>query len=139
MILFYSFIWVLILLQWSEFTISFQPKSIGWCNRRNHLPKSILRYYASVERIQDLQYPLGKVAFSLLPFSPESNGRRKTILSTIVADKIWTVDQLQGVLHVNVPVRSQIVALKSGGLLINNPVAPTKECISLLIRRRMAT
>ena len=28
-----------------------------------------------------------------------------------------------------VPVRSTIVRLQQGGLFINNPVAPTKECI----------
>lgn len=86
----------------------------------------------AVEKIHDLQFPLGRIAFSLLPFSPESAGRRKTLLTTIISDKIWTLDQIQGVLHVNVPVRCTIIALKSGGLFINNPVAPTKEAIDYI-------
>lgn len=34
-------------------------------------------------------------------------------------------------MHV-VPVRSTIIKLKAGGLFVHNPVAPTKECISLV-------
>eukprot|EP01038_Epipyxis_sp_PR26KG_P005653 gene5653-7807_t len=77
-----------------------------------------------------MQFPLGKIAFSLLPLSPESVGRRKTLLKEIIKDRIWTLDQIQGVINVNVPVRSTIIKLSSGGLFINNPVAPTEECIS---------
>ena len=47
------------------------------------------------------QFSLGKIAFSLVPLSPESVGRRKTILTEVVPDKIWTLDQLQGVINVN--------------------------------------
>jgi hypothetical protein len=38
--------------------------------------------------------PLGKLAFSLLPLSPESVGRRKTIFTEVVAGKVWTLDQV---------------------------------------------
>ena len=31
-----------------------------------------------------------------------------------------------------VPVRSTIIKLQSGGLFVNNPVAPTKECIRMV-------
>ena len=78
----------------------------------------------------NLKFDLGKLAFSLIPLTPESQGRRKTILTEVVKDTIWTLDQLQGVINVNVPVRCTVIKLKSGGLFVNNPVAPTKECIS---------
>ena len=78
----------------------------------------------------NLKFDLGKLAFSFIPLTPESQGRRKTILTEVVKDTIWTLDQLQGVINVNVPVRSTVIKLKEGGLFVNNPVAPTKECIS---------
>jgi hypothetical protein len=39
---------------------------------------------------------------------------------------------VQGIINVNVPVRSTIIKLKDGGLFVNNPVAPTKECIQMV-------
>jgi len=49
----------------------------------------------------DLKFDLGRIAFSLLPLSPESIGRRKTILTEVVKDEVWTLDQLQGIINVN--------------------------------------
>jgi hypothetical protein len=43
--------------------------------------------------------PLGKLAFSLLPLSPESVGRRKTIFTEVVAGKVWTLDQVANNYH----------------------------------------
>ena len=63
-----------------------------------------------------------------LPLSPER--RRKTILTEVVKDTIWTLDQLQGIVNVNVPVRCTIIKLRNGGLFVHNPVAPTPECIN---------
>ena len=74
-------------------------------------------------------FGLGRFAFSGLPLSPESVGRRKTLLTEVVKDSIWTLDQVQGIINVNVPVRCTIIKLSSGGLFVNNPVAPTPECI----------
>lgn len=37
---------------------------------------------------------LGKLAFSLLPLTPESVGRRKTILTEVVRGEVWTLDQV---------------------------------------------
>ncbi|KAJ1423085.1 hypothetical protein B484DRAFT_331915 [Ochromonadaceae sp. CCMP2298] len=42
------------------------------------------------------------------------------------------MDQIQGIISVNVPVRSTIVKLKGGGLWVYNPVAPTIECIEVV-------
>lgn len=77
-----------------------------------------------------LEWDLQPLAFSLLPLSPGK--RRKTLLEEVVKGQIWTLDQLQGVVNVNVPVRCTVVKLKGGGLFVYNPVAPTKECISIM-------
>ena len=71
------------------------------------------------------EWNLGKYAFSFLPLAP--GDRRKTLFSEVVKGTIWTADQIQGVVNVNVPVRCVFVRLKDGGLLVYNPVAPTKE------------
>jgi hypothetical protein len=76
------------------------------------------------------QWNLHPVAFSLLPLAP--GARRKTITEVVVKNKIWTMDQIQGIISVNVPVRSTIVKLKGGGLWMYNPVAPTEECIEVV-------
>lgn len=48
-----------------------------------------------------LIYGLGKIAYSLFPFSPEASGRRKSLLKELVKDTVWTIDQIQGTLNVN--------------------------------------
>lgn len=78
--------------------------------------------------VKKQQFNLGKIAFSLVPLSPESVGRRKSILTEVVKGKVWTIDQVQGIINVNTPVRCTIIKL-SNGIFINNPVAPTQECI----------
>jgi hypothetical protein len=65
-----------------------------------------------------------------LPIYPY--GKRRTIRQEVVKDTIWTFDQLQGILYVVVPIRMTVVKLKSGGLFVYAPVAPTPECIRLL-------
>jgi len=84
------------------------------------------------QKDDSLKFDLGKFAFSLLPLSPESVGRRKTLLTNVVKDSVWTLDQIQGIINVNVPVRCTVIRLSSGGLFVNNPVAPTSECINLI-------
>lgn len=59
-------------------------------------------------------------------------GKRRTIRKEVVKDTIWTFDQMQGVFYVVVPIRMTVVKLEKGGLLVYAPVAPTKECISLV-------
>ena len=49
-----------------------------------------------------LSFVLGRLAFSGLPLSPESVGRRKTIKTEVVKGTIWTLDQVQGIINVNV-------------------------------------
>ena len=78
----------------------------------------------------DYKWDLGKVAFSLLPLAP--GDRRRTLMEEIVKNEIWTLDQLQGIINVNVPVRAVIIKLSTGGLFVYNPVAPTKECLDMI-------
>ena len=78
-------------------------------------------------------FPLGRIAFSLLPLAGVD--RRATTQQEIVRGKVWTHDQLQGVLAVNVPVRQTVVKLSDaagGGLLVHNPVAPTEELYCMM-------
>jgi len=84
------------------------------------------------EKRKDVQWGLGRVAFSLLPLSPESVGRRKTLLTEVVPGRVWTLDQLQGIINVNVPVRATVIKLKEGGLFVHNPIAPTGEAVTFM-------
>jgi hypothetical protein len=74
---------------------------------------------------RDTSWRLGGIAFSLLPLAP--GARRKTIQTEVVRGSVWTHDQIQGVVNVNVPVRETVIKLRDGGLWIHNPVAPTFE------------
>ena len=65
----------------------------------------------SPEFTKELSWPLGKVAFSLLPLAATST-RRATVEECIIEDTIWTHDQIQGVVNVNVPVRQTVVKVR---------------------------
>lgn len=76
-------------------------------------------------------WPLGKVAFSLLPLAG-SYTRRATVMEEVIPNTIWTMDQIQGVVNVNVPVRMTVIKLSptaGGGLFVLNPLAPTPQLI----------
>jgi len=75
-------------------------------------------------------WPLGRIAFSLLPLA--GSARRKTLETEVVKGSVWTHDQIQGVVNVNVPVRQTVIKLKDGGLWVHNPVAPTPESVRML-------
>jgi hypothetical protein len=83
---------------------------------------------------KDVSWPLGKIAFSLLPLAGTST-RRATVEECIVPDTIWTHDQIQGIVNVNVPVRQTVIRLKNGGgLWVHNPVAPTPQLLEMMQR-----
>lgn len=65
-----------------------------------------------------------------LPVYPYS--RRRTLCREVVKDKIWTFDQLHGILYTIVPIRMTVIKLDTGGLLVYAPVAPTVECVRLV-------
>jgi Domain of unknown function (DUF4336) len=81
----------------------------------------------------ELSWPIGKVAFSLLPLAGTST-RRATVETDVVPDTIWTHDQIQGIVNVNVPVRQTVVKLSTGGLWVHNPVAPTPQLLKMMQR-----
>ena len=114
------------------YTSAFIPPHSVRCAVRTSLSATTPKDIKIPKTDQKLTFGLGKFAFSLLPLSPESAGRRKTVLKEVVKDQVWTLEQVQGIINVNVPVRSTVIKLKSGGLFINNPVAPTEECISMV-------
>lgn len=66
----------------------------------------------------------------VLPLYPYS--RRRTLCKEIVKDTIWTFDQLHGIIYTIVPIRMTLVKLKTGGLLVYAPIAPTTECVRLV-------
>ncbi|KAJ8605898.1 hypothetical protein CTAYLR_004185 [Chrysophaeum taylorii] len=61
-----------------------------------------------------------------LPLAPY--GTRATVVREVVKDRIWTLDQLQGTLYVQVPVRMSVIR-EERGLVCYAPVAPTQECL----------
>ncbi len=77
-------------------------------------------------RSSDLSWPFWPV----VPIYPY--GKRRTLCQEVIAGRIWTFDQLQGIFYVVVPIRMTVVRLDAGGLLVYAPVAPTKECLGLL-------
>jgi len=81
-----------------------------------------------------MSWPIGKVAFSLLPLAGTGT-RRATVEEVIIPGQIWTHDQIQGVVNVNVPVRQTVIKLSEaagGGLWIHNPVAPTQQALGMV-------
>ena len=64
--------------------------------------------------------------FPLYPY-----GSKKTICKEIVSGKIWSLEQIQGIYYVAVPIRMTVIKINSG-LMIINPIPPTKELIQKL-------
>ena len=60
----------------------------------------------------------------LLPLYPY--GSRRTLFSELIPGQLWSLEQLQGVYYVAVPVRLT-VAKVPGGLMLVNPLPPTGE------------
>ncbi|KAL0343833.1 UNVERIFIED_CONTAM: hypothetical protein Sangu_1270700 [Sesamum angustifolium] len=71
--------------------------------------------------------PLKSVCFPVKP------NRRKD-KNEAVKDSIWLFEQEQalGFSSVSTNIRMTVIKLKSGGLWVHAPIAPTKECIQLL-------
>ncbi|CAN6332439.1 unnamed protein product [Urochloa humidicola] len=68
------------------------------------------------------------------PLGPFLN--RRTIRTEAVKGRIWLFEQEQeqalGFSSVSTNIRMTVIKLKSGGLWVHAPIAPTKECIQLL-------
>lgn len=79
--------------------------------------------YSAPEFSSDWAWPFWP-AVPLYPY-----GQRRTLKFEIVENWVWTFEQVQGILHVIVPIRMTVVRLEAGGLLVYAPVAPTPECL----------
>ena len=79
---------------------------------------------ANAQITKESNWPL----WTALPVAPYS--KRKTIRYE-VGPGVWAFDQLIGIYYVHVPIRMTVVK-KSDGLLVFAPIAPTRECLSLL-------
>jgi len=72
--------------------------------------------------------------WTALPVAPYK--RRRTIRYEIVPG-VYAFDQLIGIYYVHVPIRMSVVAVhqndeRKRGLVVYAPIAPTKECLSLM-------
>ncbi len=74
----------------------------------------------------DLAWPYWPVV-PLYPY-----GQRRTLCRELIPNRLWTFDQVQGILYVVVPIRMTVVKLDAGGLFVYAPVAPTPECLRLM-------
>ena len=61
--------------------------------------------------------------FPLYPY-----GYKKTIFNELLPDQVWSFEQLQGLYYVAVPIRMTVIKVDDG-LMIINPLPPTKELI----------
>ena len=112
-------------------SLQLQPPKLSTLSQQPLSPPELGTAPLSVpEPDKKLRWNLGKIAFSLLPLAP--GDRRKTMEEEVVPGKVWTHDQVQGVVNVNVPVRQTVIKLKSGGLWVHNPVAPTMEHLEMI-------
>ncbi|XP_020578668.1 uncharacterized protein LOC110023538 [Phalaenopsis equestris] len=74
------------------------------------------------------------INFTGFPFPLGPFLNRRTIRTEALKDCIWLFEQEQalGFSSVSTNIRMTVIRLKSGGLWIHAPIAPTKECIQLL-------
>ena len=70
----------------------------------------------------------------LLPLYPY--GKKRTLFKELIPNQIWSFEQLQGLYYVAVPVRLTVIKV-SGGLLLFNPLPPTKELLRDLIQKKI--
>jgi len=64
--------------------------------------------------------------FPLYPY-----GSKKTIINELISGQIWSLEQIQGIYYVAVPVRMTVIKVNEG-LMILNPLPPTVELINQL-------
>ncbi|KAI3747995.1 hypothetical protein L6452_10793 [Arctium lappa] len=74
------------------------------------------------------------VNFTGFPFPLGPFLNRRTIRTEAVKDCIWLFEQEQalGFSSVSTNIRMTVIKLKSGGLWVHAPIAPTKECVQLV-------
>lgn len=72
--------------------------------------------------------------FTGFPFPLGPYLERRTVRYEVVKNQIWTFEQPQslGFSSVCINIRMTVIKLKSGGLWVHAPIAPTQECIRLV-------
>lgn len=72
--------------------------------------------------------------FTGFPFPLGPFFNRRTIRTEVVKKQIWTFEQEQalGFSSVSTNIRMTVIKLRSGGLWIHAPIAPTRECIEMV-------
>ncbi|MCU0530151.1 MAG: DUF4336 domain-containing protein [Cyanobium sp. Prado107] len=65
----------------------------------------------------------------LLPLYPY--GRRRTLVRELIPGQVWSLEQLQGLLYVAVPIRMTVVRLRRG-LMLYAPLPVTPELVAAL-------
>jgi len=58
-------------------------------------------------------------------------GKKKTSFRELIPDQIWSLEQIQGLYNVAVPIRMTVIKVDNGLKLIN-PLPQTKELINEL-------
>ena len=76
--------------------------------------------------LRDLEGNQSWFWWPLLPLYPY--GKKRTLFKELITDLLWSFEQLQGLYYVAVPVRLTVVKVR-GGLMIFNPLPPTKELL----------
>ncbi|CAA6667371.1 unnamed protein product [Spirodela intermedia] len=122
--------------------------SISTAELRQSAPPSIasspsplfLRQGVRLKPAGGRRFSVGRVVASILselhrlpvPSGPFLN--RRTTRTEAVKDCIWLFEQEQalGFSSVSTNIRMTVIKLKSGGLWVHAPIAPTKECIQLI-------
>nr|AJW87636.1 VG1a [Brassica oleracea var. italica] len=86
---------------------------------------------STVEGDRSKQFYINFTGFPF-PLGPFLN--RRTIRTEAVKGSIWMFEQEQalGFSSVSTNIRMTVIKLKSGGLWVHAPIAPTKECIQLI-------
>tara|TARA_Y100001968_G_scaffold333878_1_gene400469 strand:- start:27305 stop:28486 length:1182 start_codon:yes stop_codon:yes gene_type:complete len=59
--------------------------------------------------------------FPLYPY-----GKRNTLFQELIVDQVWSLEQIQGIYYVSVPIRMTVVRVENG-LMLFNPLPPTVE------------
>lgn len=116
-----------------SFSINFKP---GCGNRTRDFPSLVVSASTGTNTTTTSGGGSGRfyVNFTGFPFPLGPFLNRRTIRTEAVKDCIWLFEQEQalGFSSVSTNTRMTVIKLKSGGLWVHAPIAPTKECIQLV-------
>ncbi|XP_002990504.2 uncharacterized protein LOC9631551 [Selaginella moellendorffii] len=97
--------------------------------RRTVVTASVAKDADAIGKPKRFYWNVTGFPFPLGPFL-----QRKTVRKEVIKDSIWTFEQEQGLgfSSISTNVRMTVIKLKSGGLWVHAPIAPTSECLQLL-------